>query len=747
MARNLQNKVIKKFHGLAVWPTLVTVSPEWAIDCANVMASGSGGLEKLRVPVALSSLVGDLIGTGNIANFQNAKGVRQVTAFFGDYFYTFALDTYTPTQQSNDPLNSGVTSFAQSNNMMFIANGQRMMKWTGTDFQAWGIARPSVPAVTITTVSTVADPTVAPTVSTRSSGNAIAGRTYSISYTWMNPVGETVESPASALVIPAGELATMTIPTPPAGATGFSVYADVMGGTDRHKINTISPFPFIWPTWTPLTYNEDWPIFWGFGYYGPNPPGVNNAQLGVARTYGRQYRVAYGNSVTGHVGAASLPTLNSGAVLNTQQSAIVIANSTDPQCDQIWLFATIDGGADFYLLPNPNTLDGSWVPDSGLTTTIMDQWDDTILNTAIVAPLINNPPPVGKYLHKFAGRIFVGGILGDEQTVAYSGDERIFLGRPEESFPPNNRIRFAIGADEVGGIGAITSGLVVWSISNEMFTLKGAIEDNTQDAPIMFGARLDELPWNVGCYSHYSVVNSPHGVIWHASDNDVKIFNGTSDPDTLSDAITPIMRRITEAQRRDTRGVFYCYQEREWYLLLCSLDGNAKKNCILVFDLEQIPEKNVGAFPLYVQADAMEIVEDSNGKSHVVIMQDGYAKELVILSETTGGVAQTWTKGATTLGAFWRSGYIGTDSSEWIKLFRYGKLIADQPGFSVQIFFVDEDFRNPVVLPINSLEFNGAYFPVNWKSRFASIEIDFPSDDAPCCVSQLEMLYIPTSQR
>jgi hypothetical protein len=263
----------------------------------------------------------------------------------------------------------------------------------------------------------------------------------------------------------------------------------------------------------------------------------------------------------------------------------------------------------------------------------------------------------------------------------------------------------------------------------------------------MFGARLDELPWNVGCYSHLSIARTPHGVIWHASDNDIKIFNGTGDPDTLSDAITPLMRRISEDQRRDTRGIFYCYQEREWYLFLCAIDGSSTKNCIIVVDLEQIAEKNVGAFPLFVNADAIEIVDDANGKNHVVVMNDGIAKELLILSETTGGIAQTWTKGATDMGAFWRSGYICTDSPDWTKLFRYGKLIADQPGFSVQVFFVNEDFRNPIVLPINSNEFSGAYFPMNWKSRFASIEIDFPKDDAPCCVSSLEVSYIPVSQR
>jgi hypothetical protein len=746
MARNLQNKVIKKFHGLAVFPTLTTVSPEWAIDCANVMPSGSGGLEKMRVPVVLSSQVTDLIGEGNIANFQNALAVRQVVAFFDTFFYTFALDSYVPTLQSNDALNSGVPSFAQSNNQMFIANEQRMMKWDGSNFQKWGIDKPTVAMLSLTAAPAIADPTPAPVCTFISyPGIGSSPRTYTVSYTWVDAFGgETKEStPATATTASADMMCVVARPASiPTGSTGWNVYVDVGGGT-RHRVNGTD----IWGVPIPLVTTSieeaavaDWPS----RMVNPAAPGANTTGTGTTMATGRRYRISYGDSL--HIGAASDPS-ESTSSFSGQSLALVVANPTDGRSDRIWLFATVDGGNDFYLDSNPNSVDGSWPLDAGLTTTIVDGATDAQLNTAIVAPLINLPPPVGKYLKKFMGRIFVGGIVGEPQTVAYSGDERIFIGRPEESFPPNNRIRFAIGADEVGGIGSIASGLIVWSINNEMFMLKGAIEDNTQDAPIMFGARLDELPWNVGCYSHLSVVNSPHGVIWHASDNDVKIFNGTGDPETLSDAITPIMRRISEAQRVDTRGVFYCYQEREWYLLLCSLDGSATKNCILVFDLEQTAEKNVGAFPLYVQADAMEIVEDSNGLNHVVIMQDGYAKELVILSETTGGVALTWTKGADTLGAFWRSGYIGTDSSDWIKLFRYGKLIADQPGFSVQVFFVDEDFRNPIVLPINSLQFQGAYFPLNWKSRFASIEIDFPSDDAPCCVSQLEVAYVPVSQR
>ena len=748
MARNLQTKTIRKFHGLAVFPTLVTVSPEWAIDCANVMASGSGGLEKLRVPVTLSAQVTDLIGAGNIANFQNALAVRQITAIFDTFFYTFALDSYAATLQSDDALNAGVCSFVQSNNQMFIANEQRMMKWDGSNFQIWGIDKPLASVINAVSAGVIADPTDTPPAHWENYPDVpeFAARTYTITYTWMDAYGgETKESNVTTLTTTTpGDICVVTIPvTVPTYATGWNVYVDVNGSTDRHRINDAANRGIPIPLSTPEIY-EYYPSDWPSRMTNPAPPGTNTTGTGTTLTTGRKYRVSYGDSI--HIGAASDP---SASTLNISGKAISLSilNPTDGRSDRIWLFATVDGGNDYYLDANPNSADGSWPLDAGISTTIIDGATDAQLDTAIVAPLINLPPPVGKYLHKFMGRIFVGGIVGEPQTVAYSGDERIFLGRPEESFPPNNRIRFAIGADEVGGIGSIASGLIVWSLSNEMFMLKGAIEDNTQDAPIMFGARLDELPWNVGCYSHHSIVNSPHGVIWHASDNDVKIFNGTGDPDTLSDAITPIMRRISEAQRGDTRGVFYCYQEREWYLLLCSLDGSATKNCILIFDLEQIPEKNVGAFPLYVQADAMEIVEDSNGLNHVIIMQDGYAKELIILSETTGGIAQTWTKGTDMLGAFWRSGYIGTDSSDWIKLFRYGKLIADQPGFSVQVFFVDEDFRNPIVLPIDSLHFNGAYFPMNWKSRFASIEIDFPSDDAPCCVSQLEISYVPVSQR
>lgn len=863
MARNLQTKTIRKFHGLAMWPTLITTDSSWAIDLVNVMPSGSGGLEKLRVPLTLSPAIAGLSGAGNLANFQNAKGVRQAVAGFGDTFYSFALDAYTPTLQDTNLLNSGVMSFAQANNLMFVANGQRMMKWNGAALQKWGIDQMPAPQRSLVSGVAFSNPTDPPVCSAFLKGTGIA-RTYSISYTLVDGKGETGESPATTLAlgdnewgivtcpfvssglggaipdpttgvflgamssgtlalrtydvtftwvngaggetmetstvvtgaIPANQIAVVTPPgPPPPGAVGWNCYVNLTGNP-RKKVNaTVTPgiMPLVEPDagwsfagppppavnatggqalgWncyvdvnggsnrrrvngdTPLAFGVDYvePDPWGFYFHelDPTPPVANTTGGGgLPLTTGRRYRVAAGNSVTGHIGAASTQSPTTGPVSDTQIIQVVSVNPTDAQCDTLWLYATIDGGEDYYLNRNPGTADGGFPLDPSGATTITDRTRDDDLDKAIRAPLLNLPPPIGKYLLKFMGRIFVGGLPGDKQTAAYSGDERIFQGRPEESFPPNNRIRFAIGSDEIGGIGAIQAGLIVWSISNEMFLFRGAIEDNTQDAPIMFGARLDELPWKIGSASHASGAATPYGFIWHASDNTIKLFNGQGDPEVISDAITPLMRRITPGQRSDTRGVFYCQQEKEWYLFLCAIDGSTDKNCIIAFDLERIAEKNIGATVFRIQADALAVVEDVNGKSHLVIAQGGALKELQILSDTTGGITDTWTKGAEFLPAYWRSGYVGVESPEWMKLFRYARLIADRPGFRVQIYYVDDfdgKFQSPIIDPFQPVDSDR--IPMNWKARYASLEIQFPEDDVPANLLGLQVSYIPTSQR
>jgi hypothetical protein len=752
MSRNLRTKTIRRFKGLNCWDTEALVGPEWSLDCMNVICSGSGGLEKLRYPTIKSALNSDLTGSGNIFNFQNATGTRQMLAMFGTKFYTYSLDGYIATLQNTNTLNAGVASFVSSNNMTFIANGQRMMKWTGTAFQPWGIAQPAAPSREIGVLPGIADPLIALVGGSYNIPAWIpyrAATTYNAVYTLVNTNGETLQSPAFATVLAAGDWAGYNYPPAVSGATGWNLYIDPAGGVAYKKVNP-DPIPFT----PPGMYTDE---FWAYGFLGdwrlcalnPSPPVLNTTGTGgIALTIGRKYRVAYYNSTSGHIGQASEPCEITGVVGVGQRVKLTITNSTDTQCDKFFLYSTMDGGSDYYLNQNPLTADGSYTFDVGLTTVIYDLTPDASLNKSIVAPLLNAPPPVAKYTCEWGGRLYVFNLSGAKQDIAYSGYERIYLGRPEESFPPNNKLRLAIGSDEIRGGGVIQAGVVAFSKSNEMFMFRGTVTDRSTDAPIEYLAELEKLPWNTGCASHFSIAKTPYGLVWLASDKTIKVFNGQGEPQTLAGGILPLLRRITPGTEEDARGLFFCFLEREWYILLCAIDGFATKNCIIIVDLEPDKEANVGAFPFQVSADAIELIEDAYGINHLIIIQDSYIKELTVLSDTTGGISLTYTSTADLIPARWRSGYFGNDTSEWMKLFRYGKLVADQLGFKVQVYLVDDvssTFRAPDIIPFQSII--NDHILIDRKSKFCSLEIQFPQENTAANVLMLSASAIPTSER
>jgi hypothetical protein len=622
-----------------------------------------------------------------------------------------------------------------------------MMKWDGTNFYSWGINKPQQPTTEFTPGALIADPVDSLVMIASPYGSGFTNRTYAAVYTWVDANGgETLVSAPASVILTDQEAAHITLPMAyynnfPAGAVGWKVYIDMTSSGSfkllQYSANGVNA------AWIALVES---PGLWA-GLLGAAPPIANTTGQGRTFSSGRKYRAAYG-SASGHVGLVSDPTLFTGVPGGGEDVLVHVANPSDLQCDRIFLFATVDGGNDYYLLPNLGSADYSWPLDAGAVTTITDGLTDAQLDKSKIAPTLNAPPPVGKYVCEWGGRIYVFNLVGSKQDIAYSGYERILLGRPEESFPPNNRLRLAIGADEIRGGGVIEAGIVAFSKSNEMFMLRGTVTDKSTDAPVEYLAELQKLPWNTGCASHYSIARTPYGLVWLASDKTIKIFDGTGEPRTLAGGLLPILRSITPGTEVDCRGAFFCYLEREWYLLLCAVDGETQKNRILIVDLDPDADANVGAFQLQIEADAMDLVEDANGKTRLLILQAGVLQELTILSDTTGGISLVYAATENKLPARWRSGYFAGDSPEWWKLFRFGKLLADRIGFRVQLYLVDDEqytFRNPLIVPFKML--SEAYFAVNQKSRRISVEIQFPEDDVAANVLELAMSYIPTSQR
>lgn len=750
-----------------------------------------------------------LVGPSNMWDFQRADGLRHLICVIGSKIFVIDKENYTaPALLIDDnPLNVGRWSFVTSNNICYMCNGKRAMRWDGAKFLQWGIDKPATApsfgyvsqafAVMTRTSNIVTVPLntavmmagfaqalpnsdftfvfnpevgdiIKVTNSTDSSFNGqfkLTAVVYSgtVNLSWSNPgpnatntvssnpdglysgkittfrqdVGSFAGSPTGVIFVSrlAG-VSTIQLQNPLFFRVGEHVVVSGLTGTDASFNGTwlVSAITSI-ITLSWLQTAED------TASHSPTGTGVVNG--GVSTAVGpRLYRYAWRDAITGEEGSMSdpspLPPPDPGIAAHYR----VWVNSSLPPAGQgidtiVW-YATLDGGGDFFFhSQNPIT-----------QLCLDDGRDDTLINTAIRGSLINNPAPIGTYLTKGHNRIFIHGIPGALQDVAYSGYERITVGRPESCFPPNNRLRLAIGADAVQATGMLQTGVVIWSRSNEMFIFKGAPEDIVTDAPVQFTAQLDELPWHQGANSHYSVQNTPRGVQWWASDESVQLWNGAYfgdivGPKELSVNIAPILQRSTRGYEFTAQSAWFNWQEREWYVLALGLDGSTTFNRLLIFDMA-----GSEIFMSDTPCESISLRESSDGTTHLFIGSLGGVWELPVLSEAIGGVAPVKTSTPATMAAWWQSGWAGNDNPETVKLFRTGHLITDQGGMALTTQLVDDEtytFLNPLIKVLKFVF--GNKFATNWKARRQSFTIIFPSQDVTCNVQELRTSYNESAER
>lgn len=785
MSRNLEPTTIKKFQGLDVWATKTSSSPERATDLVNVIPSTSGGVEKLRIPTALSSPIsGHTTGPDTFAQFSNANtGVRQVLAQFGQVLGVYS-SSWAFTQLDNSILNGqGDFDYISANNLFFGTNGARDFKWDGTALTKWGIDPPSAaptigtaPAPPSTPISIVAAATVnslpgPPPTTFRDTINraqlfgsgafginqgdiievdSVTDTSFNgiyvniqtspgadVLYTNIGPTttstGGTVTDYNQSGVFRYNNEVTVTTSTPHGLNSGALI--TIASVTDSSFDGNFAVDTVISPT--QFTYQQVGPS--GFSGSGTMTP------RNTAPAYtlgGRAYRISFANSATGHVGNAGPISARTGNLDGTIEATVTCPASTDPQVDSAWLWATVDGGGDFFF---DQTI--AIVP---LTAPVFhDTVMDANLNTAIIAPLVNNPPVLGNYVVKWNSRIIILDLVGDAQGAIYSGYDRILVGRPEESFPPNNRLRLQIGADGLRGAGAITQGLILFSQSNQMFLLRGTLQDITVDAPVQPSVFLQELPWAMGTFAKRSVVPTPQGLCFLGSDKTIQLLSlDASNLSCLSTAYNPILRRITPGSESTVEACFFNFLEREWYAISFSLDGSPTNNTILIVDLDPDPTKNCGAFLWSLEADAIGVIEDSTGQRELVISNSGLINLVKALSDTVGGISDPITATTGSQGANWLSGVFGNTDGYTMKMFRWAKVVVDQPGFYMDALVYDEldDMRYPRTVELGPIPTDGRV-SVNEKGRRIQYRVRFPATDASANLLELTSVHIPLAQR
>jgi len=539
------------------------------------------------------------------------------------------------------------------------------------------------------------------------------------------------------------------------GQWSFAIANNILFGSDGQRMMK----------WT----GANWWL-WGLVASG-NAPIVANALAGLlAPTNGGwMYGFAWKNSVTGHCGNISSLT----AVQNNPGTNFLTAAAPpDPQMDTIVWFRTIDGGGDPYRECEVNLNTGVLTPANSFTNVtviagtnnlqIADQSPDTGLDQTTRGPLINNPPLQGRFVAVGQSRVFVFNLIGSPQDVIYSGYEQILFGRPEESFPPNNRLRLSIGAESIAGGGVLQAGIVAFSQTGKMWMLRGQVEDISLLQPVNITQYLEELPWTLGCLSHFTIQSTPYGLIWVAGDKTVQLFDGHQAPIDISTRVYPLLRQITPGTETQMVSGYFNWLDRDWYVLLCAVNGSLSLNRLFFFVVNKQEDSNTIES---VECFVSDVPNTLGGATWVGVMTtpklqrflcmgaQGFIQQLPSSPDTRSGIIDDETINPPTTGflnAYWRSGYFGNDSPYRMKSFRWGRIVTDQEdkAFMATVRYVDDEQRKitaPEILGPDPLYLGK--ISMGRKAKRASVEINFPPQDAPANVLELQVMTIPTSDR
>lgn len=796
LSRNIDTKTIIRFRGISQYRNLAAVGMDYALDCMNCIVSGGAGhLEKLRVPIAktnpftlLSGPVPTIIDS--FYDFQQGNGTRQIVARADDgliYFTDDGGNVWTQHLIDDNPVNNHHTYFQDAGNILYIANGVRMMKWIGDALQNWGIV----------------GPTVAPTLGyaqdahvQRLTNKIVVNLDLpaQVPRYFLNPpiIGDFAQISGCSDASMNGNFAVSV--SGPAGGQ-FSVdntggntgslaatvllYSNPMTGPNFvavsvERLNNVSKITFA-PNFAVMvgdtivvagttadggSFNGTWVATAAdsgsasWSQIGANvaiiAAGGGTVKGGVTTLVGlRSFRYAYKNSVTGAVSVASglvEARITASGFLDHVRVFVNATASPDPQVDTIVWYSSYDAGSSWFL-------EGEYPIATGLFLGTAKA--DDKLDPINRANFINFPPPVGKYVVRWQGRLFIAGIVDNPQDIAYSGYEKVLYGNPPESYPPGNRLRLAIGADPIKGFGVLMNGVVAWSQTNQMYLFKGTVEDIVTDQPVNWSATLEELPWSTGLSSHDSVQSTPYGVVWFGSDRSFHKWNGIYygdliGPDDISVNINPLLQRITPGTESVVPSAYFNFMERDWYTALICVDGAIYPNRILFFDLSKDAADNMGVFISDIQADNVGVREDPNGVRHLLVSRGGQIWELKAYSTATNGVHRHPTSTDLQLSAYWQSGDDAGAGSQVVKMYRWGRLIVDQDGFQLLTTIINDDTSrlvdaNPYIRKVK-LD-RGGRFSVNRKGRRQGFTIQFPVLDADASVLELSSNSISISQR
>lgn len=706
--------IVKHFRGINTTASVMEVGPDEALDCLNVFAP-EGALQRFAQQNVLADLGNAvLVRSIGMLDFNNLQ--RLVLQQGGTFSYIdlpatpngpLAPDQLKAptvfTQQNGGVPNAARCTYAQSNGILHASTNGLARKFLPGDPMAYldGILASAKPPVQV--------------VGTGTMGVTSIQR--------------------------AGGVVTIVFATAHGTFAGQPLVVDNAGPwpatfAGNFTVNTVVNA-------TTLTYKQ--PGLPDDGPYGPRAtyPG------GLTPATGYQWGFSYGSTKTGHWSSLSVLTAN---WTGTGAPAWLAPPTSDPQVDQVAWFRNGDGQGVWYLVDDAN---GGIYP---IGTPFIDTTDDaTLYDSGVTAPYDNGVSPAPKYILNYAGRIIGAGLTGDSTGVRYTGYDTIAFGVPQESWCQYNEIRLGDGQSVPNGLGLLRYGGVVFFCANKnMFLMRGTLSDVTVSAPQPLQYTVELLPWQTGCFSHFSVQSTSKGVIWLDDSFQLQFFDGFYPPAQVAPNLARILKRMTPGLEDTVASCYFKIMNHEYYGIAFPVDGSNVNNMFILIDLD--PKGPGGeAWPTNHSVIDLLPVQLTDGSNHLLTAQSqllssgpfspgGYISELFLDNDTTNGVQNQGQPqpGASLMpGCRWRSGYAGATDQEqngessWesIKSFRSVLYSTSLPALKAIAYVVDGDyytFENPL---IHDIPFNNLYGAIQSKGRGCSVETIFP-DDGPAAPIQ-----------
>lgn len=377
----------------------------------------------------------------------------------------------------------------------------------------------------------------------------------------------------------------------------------------------------------------------------------------------------------------------------------------DPQATHVRLYETADGGANYF-----RTQRNAFNPAGGLVSSGLAFFDNgnseppSFPFTTEQSQLNNIPPPIGKYLNEYQGRLEVFGVTGALQSFFYSNQETTSIGMPQESYAPLNQVTLPIQNAQLSGMIEFPGSQIIWSDKQDMFRLTGLLSDNSVSTPTQQGATISRLPYALGCANPFACDITPLGGIWVTPNLEIFLYTDRYAPRNIGKPVQDVLSTVSSTQLSLIRTKYFHAKLRNWLAIAIPANGLPFNNTVLVCDLDLLASNGSPSYFTFdmatnhpswwivsVRSDAIETVYETGG---IVRLMTG-AIDLIQDIDFRGGFGaeQPVSNGTVTLHAW------GNDSAYLNKKPGFIRFNTNQApsllqsqGWSFQVQGADDDF-------------------------------------------------------